>query len=92
LEIILKVSRRSTLRFRQTAGHHDSPRQPLRNKSPFLLRRRAQEYCFDFRSARGEVSMEEFIAHAASSAGLYKTVGLPIRRFAQLRTGVEAKG
>jgi hypothetical protein len=36
--------------------------------------------------------MEEFIAHAASSAGLYKTVGLPIRRFGQLRTGVEAEG
>jgi len=69
LEIMMKVSRRVTFRFPQAAGHHDNRRHPLRNRRPFSLRRRAQEYCFHFRSERGEVSMEEFITHAAILGG-----------------------
>jgi hypothetical protein len=87
LEITLKFSRRATFRFPQGAGHHDDRRHPLRNKGRFSLRRRAQEYCFDFRSERGEVSMEKFITNGAILGGaVRKIVGLPLRRFVQLWT------
>jgi len=65
LEIISILSWRATFRFPQSAGHHDNPGRPLRSKSPFSLRRRAQEYCLEFSSERGEDSTRELITRAA---------------------------